>query len=56
MKGLPLWHEVFDSNAAEVSTIKGVIETIVAGFPMTGYIRTSSRQIGPLASKAQTTA
>ena len=29
-EGLPLWHEVFEGNTAEVATIKGVIEKIVA--------------------------
>ena len=33
-EGLPLYHEVFEGNTAEVTTLKGVIEKIVKRFPI----------------------
>ena len=42
-EGLPLYHEVFDGNTAEVSTIKGVIEKIVARFPIKRIIAVADR-------------
>jgi len=42
-EGLPLYHEVFDGNTAEVSTIKGVIEKIVARFPIKRVIAVADR-------------
>lgn len=42
-EGLPLYHEVFDGNTAEVTTIKGVIETIVARFPIKRVIAVADR-------------
>jgi hypothetical protein len=42
-EGLPLWHEVFDGNTAEVTTIKGVIEKIVARFPIKRVIAVADR-------------
>jgi transposase len=33
-EGLPLYHEVFDGNTAEVTTLKGVIQRIVKQFPV----------------------
>ncbi len=42
-EGLPLWHEVFDGNTAEVTTIKGVIEKIVARFPIKRIIAVADR-------------
>jgi transposase len=42
-EGLPLYHEVFDGNTAEVSTIKGVIEKIVARFPIKRIIAVAER-------------
>jgi len=33
-EGLPLYHEVFDGNTAEVTTLKGVIQRIVKQFPI----------------------
>ena len=41
--GLPLYHEVFDGNTAEVTTIKGVIEKIVARFPIKRVIAVADR-------------
>ena len=42
-EGLPLYHEVFDGNTAEVATIKGVIEKIVARFPIKRVIAVADR-------------
>ncbi len=42
-EGLPLWHEVFDGNTAEVTTIKGVIEKIVARFPIKRIVAVADR-------------
>ena len=42
-EGLPLWHEVFEGNTAEVTTIKGVIEKIVARFPIKRVIAVADR-------------
>ena len=42
-EGLPLYHEVFDGNTAEVSTIKDVIEKIVARFPIKRIIAVADR-------------
>ena len=41
--GLPLYHEVFDGNTAEVTTIKGVIEKVVASFPIKRVIAVADR-------------
>ena len=42
-EGLPLYHEVFEGNTSEVSTIKGVIEKIVARFPIKRVIAVADR-------------
>lgn len=42
-EGLPLWHEVFEGNTAEVTTIKGVIEKIVTRFPIKRVIAVADR-------------
>lgn len=42
-EGLPLYHEVFDGNTAEVTTIKGVIEKIIARFPIKRVIAVADR-------------
>ena len=42
-EGLPLYHEVFDGNTAEVTTIKGVIKEIVARFPIKRVIAVADR-------------
>ena len=42
-EGLPLWHEVFDGNTAEVTTLKGVIEKIVKRFPVKRIIAVADR-------------
>jgi transposase len=42
-EGLPLYHEVFDGNTAEVKTLKGVIEKIVARFPIKRIIAVADR-------------
>ena len=41
--GLPLYHEVFDGNAAEVTTIKPIIEKIVQRFPVKRVIAVADR-------------
>ena len=42
-EGLPLYHEVFDGNTAEVTTLKGVIEKIVSRFPITPLMISGAR-------------
>lgn len=42
-EGLPLYHEVFDGNTAEVTTLKPVIEKIVARFPIKRIIAVADR-------------
>ena len=42
-EGLPLWHEVFDGNTAEVATLKGVIQRIVKQFPIKRVIAVADR-------------
>lgn len=42
-EGLPLYHEVFEGNTAEVTTIQGVIEKIVASFPIKRVIAVADR-------------
>lgn len=41
--GLPLYHEVFDGNTAEVATIKPIIEKIVQRFPVKRVIAVADR-------------
>ena len=42
-EGLPLYHEVFDGNTAEVTTLKPIIEKIVARFPVKRVIAVADR-------------
>ena len=42
-QGLPLYHEVFDGNTAEVTTLKPVIEKIVKRFPVKRIIAVADR-------------
>jgi transposase len=42
-EGLPLYHEVFDGNTAEVTTLKPVIEKIVHRFPVKRVIAVADR-------------
>jgi len=42
-EGLPLYHEVFDGNTAEVTTLKPVIEKIVQQFPVKRVIAVADR-------------
>ena len=42
-EGLPLYHEVFDGNTAEVTTLKGVIQRIVQQFPIKRVIAVADR-------------
>jgi hypothetical protein len=42
-EGLPLYHEVFEGKTAEVTTIKGVVEKIVARFPINRVIAVADR-------------
>ena len=42
-EGLPLYHEVFNGNTGEVTTIKGVIEKIVKRFPVKRVIAVADR-------------
>ena len=42
-EGLPLYHEVFDGNMAEVTTLKPVIEKIVKQFPIKRIIAVADR-------------
>lgn len=41
--GLPLHHEVFDGNVAEVSTLKGTLERVMARFPIRRVIAIADR-------------
>lgn len=41
--GLPLYHEVFDGNTAEVTTLKPIIEKIVKRFPIKRIIAVADR-------------
>jgi hypothetical protein len=41
--GLPLYHEVFDGNTAEVTTLKPVLEKIVERFPVKRVIAVADR-------------
>jgi hypothetical protein len=41
--GLPLYHEVFDGNTAEVGTLKPVLEKIVQRFPVKRVIAVADR-------------
>ena len=42
-EGLPLYHEVFDGNTAEVTTLKSVIQRIVKQFPVKRVIAVADR-------------
>ena len=42
-EGLPLYHEVFDGNTAEVTTLKAVIQRIVKQFPVKRVIAVADR-------------
>lgn len=42
-EGLPLYHEVFDGNTAEVTTLKPTIEKIVQRFPIKRVIAVADR-------------
>jgi transposase len=42
-EGLPLYHEVFDGNTGEVTTLKPVIEKIVQRFPVRRVIAVADR-------------
>ena len=42
-QGLPLYHEVFDGNTAEVTTLKPIIEKIVRRFPVKRVIAVADR-------------
>jgi len=42
-EGLPLYHEVFDGNTAEVTTLKDVIQRIVKQFPIKRVIAVADR-------------
>ena len=42
-QGLPLYHEVFDGNTAEVTTLKPIIEKIVQRFPVKRVIAVADR-------------
>lgn len=41
--GLPLYHEVFEGNTAEITTLKSVIQKIVARFPVKRVIAVADR-------------
>ena len=42
-EGLPLYHQVFDGNTAEVTTLKPVIEKIIKQFPVKRVIAVADR-------------
>lgn len=42
-EGLPIYHEVFDGNVAEVSTLRSTLETVLARFPIRRVIAVADR-------------
>jgi transposase len=42
-EGLPLYHEVFDGNTAEVTTLQAIIEKLVARFPVKRMVIVADR-------------
>ena len=42
-QGIPLYHEVFDGNTAEVTTLKPTIEKVIARFPVKRVIAVADR-------------
>lgn len=42
-EGIPLYHEVFDGNTAEVTTLKATIEKVIARFPIRRVIAVADR-------------
>jgi len=42
-QGIPLYHEVFDGNTAEVSTLKATIDKVIARFPIRRVIAVADR-------------
>ena len=42
-EGLPIYHEVFDGNVAEVSTLRGTLETVMKRFPIRRVIAVADR-------------
>lgn len=42
-EGLPLYHEVFDGNTAEVKTLKPTLEKVIARFPIKRVIAVADR-------------
>lgn len=42
-EGIPLYHEVFDGNTAEVTTLKATIEKVIARFPIQRVIVVADR-------------
>ncbi len=42
-EGLPIYHEVFDGNVAEVSTLKTTLETVMQRFPIRRVIAVADR-------------
>jgi len=42
-EGIPLYHEVFDGNTAEVTTLKPTIEKVIARFPVKRVIAVADR-------------
>ena len=42
-EGLPIYHEVFDGNVAEVSTLRGTLETVMQRYPIRRVIAVADR-------------
>jgi transposase len=42
-EGLPIYHEVFDGNVAEVSTLRGTLETVMKRYPIRRVIAVADR-------------
>lgn len=42
-EGIPLYHEVYDGNTAEVTTLKATIEKVIARFPIQRVIAVADR-------------
>ena len=51
-QGVPLYHEVFDGNTAEVTTLKATIEKVIARFPIQRVIAVADRGLMSIDSLA----
>lgn len=52
-EGLPIYHEVFDGNVAEVSTLKDTLQTVMQRFPIKRVIAVADRGLLSIDNLAQ---